>query len=75
MHDIARHCGADTRRAAAQVDSTYRLSHTDPWVWGDKFRTSRTVFINNNTSSGNAVHGKPPEGGRQTAFVGLNPQQ
>lgn len=26
-----------------QADSTFRISHTDPWVRGDAFRTSRTI--------------------------------
>ncbi|KAI8106913.1 hypothetical protein M9434_001566 [Picochlorum sp. BPE23] len=27
-----------------QADSTFRISHTDPWVRGDAFRTSRTIL-------------------------------
>lgn len=26
-----------------QVDSLFRISHTDPWVGGDAHRTSRTI--------------------------------
>ena len=26
-----------------QVDSLFRISHTDPWVGGDVHRTSRTI--------------------------------
>jgi hypothetical protein len=50
-------------RGGWQVDSTFRISLTDPWVWKDQYRTSRTVYLNNTTSSGNAVHGKPPQTG------------
>ena len=48
-------------RETPQVDSTFRISLTDPWIWKDQYRTSRTVYLNNTTSSGNAVHGKPPQ--------------
>jgi outer membrane protein insertion porin family len=40
---------------AGQVDSTFRISLTDPWVWRDNYRTSRTIYVNNATASGNAV--------------------
>ena len=44
-----------------QVDSLFRLNHTDPWVAGDPFRTSRTISLQNTRTSGNAIHGKAPD--------------
>ena len=41
-----------------QVDSLFRINHTDPWVRGDPYRTSRTINFQNTRSSGNAIHGK-----------------
>lgn len=41
-----------------QMDSLFRVSHTDPWVGGDAYRTSRTCSLMNTRSSGNAIHGK-----------------
>ena len=38
---------------AGQLDSTFRISHTDPWVNGDANRTSRTISLQNNRISGN----------------------
>ncbi len=46
-----------------QVDSLYRLVHTDPWVGGDAYRTSRTVSIQNTRTSGNAIHSKAHDDG------------
>lgn len=46
-----------------QVDSLYRLVHTDPWVGGDAYRTSRTVSIQNTRTSGNAIHSKAQDDG------------
>ena len=37
---------------AGQSDSTFRISHTDPWVRGDAHRTSRTISLQNNKTSG-----------------------
>ncbi|KAK3280296.1 Outer envelope protein 80, chloroplastic [Cymbomonas tetramitiformis] len=48
-----------------QVDSLFRVNHTDPWVWGDKYRTSRSISMQNTRSSGNAVHGKAIDEGAQ----------
>ena len=28
-----------------QVDSLFRVNHTDPWVKGDPYRTSRTISL------------------------------
>ncbi|KXZ54331.1 hypothetical protein GPECTOR_5g414 [Gonium pectorale] len=41
-----------------QVDKLFRLQHTDPWVNSDPHRTSRTITVMNNRTTGNAVHGK-----------------
>jgi outer membrane protein insertion porin family len=41
-----------------QVDSTFRISHTDPWVKSDPYRTSRTISAENIKSSAVAIHGK-----------------
>ncbi|GFR47681.1 hypothetical protein Agub_g9427, partial [Astrephomene gubernaculifera] len=41
-----------------QVDKLFRIQHTDPWVNSDPHRTSRTIQLMNNRTSGNAVHGK-----------------
>ena len=35
-----------------QVDKTFQVVHTDPWLWGDPHRTSRTISFMNNRSSG-----------------------
>ena len=45
--------------ACVQIDKLFRLQHTDPWVNSDKHRTSRTIEIMNNRSSGAWV-GSPP---------------
>ena len=44
-----------------QVDGLFRINHTDPWVKGDPYRTSRTISIQNTRQSGNAVHGRAPD--------------
>lgn len=46
-----------------QVDSLYRLVHTDPWVGGDAYRTSRTVSVQNTRTSGNPIHSKAADDG------------
>ena len=40
-----------------QLDSTFRVAHTDPWVRGDAYRTSRTISAQNTKVSAAAVHG------------------
>lgn len=45
----------------AQVDSLFRVNHTDPWVKGDPYRTSRTISLQNTRTSGNPVHGRAPD--------------
>lgn len=57
-----------------QVDSLFRLVHTDPWVGGDPFRTSRTCSIQNTRTSGNAVHGKAPDDVRGPPGAGGDPE-
>lgn len=37
---------------AGQLDSTFRISHTDPWVHGRPQRISRTISLQNNRTSG-----------------------
>ncbi len=44
-----------------QVDSLFRVSHVDPWVRSDAYRTSRAVTVQNTRSNGNAIHGRGPE--------------
>ena len=44
--------------AFAQMDSLFRINHTDPWVGGDAHRTSRTINFQNTRTSGNAIHGR-----------------
>lgn len=41
-----------------QADSTFRISHTDPWVRGDAFRTSRTICAQNTKVSVAPVHAR-----------------
>lgn len=41
-----------------QVDKIFRIEHTDPWLRGDRYRTSRTVQLLNNRTSGAAIHGR-----------------
>lgn len=48
-----------------QADSLFRILHTDPWISGDPNRTSRTISIQNNRSSGGAIHGKDADSGDQ----------
>uniref|UniRef100_A0ACD5YPG1 Uncharacterized protein n=1 Tax=Avena sativa TaxID=4498 RepID=A0ACD5YPG1_AVESA len=40
-----------------QIDSLYRLNYTDPWIDGDKKRTSRTVMVQNSWTPGTLNHG------------------
>jgi outer membrane protein insertion porin family len=41
-----------------QVDSTFRVAHTDPWVRGDAYRTSRTLSAQSTKTSAAPVHGR-----------------
>ncbi|XP_050941017.1 outer envelope protein 80, chloroplastic isoform X2 [Cucumis melo] len=40
-----------------QVDSTFRINYTDPWIEGDDKRTSRTIMVQNSRTPGTLVHG------------------
>ncbi len=44
-----------------QVDKLFRISHVDPWVRSDAYRTSRATTLQNTRNSGNAIHGRGPE--------------
>ncbi|KAA6428034.1 MAG: Outer envelope of 80 kDa isoform 2, partial [Trebouxia sp. A1-2] len=48
---------------AGQSDSTFRISHTDPWVRGDPHRTSRTISLQSAKTSGNLIHAKAQDEG------------
>lgn len=41
-----------------QLDSTFRVAHTDPWVRGDPYRTSRTISAQNTKTSAAPIHGR-----------------
>eukprot|EP00887_Chlorella_sp_A99_P003922 scaffold11.g3922.t1 len=41
-----------------EVDSTFRVEHTDPWVRGDAYRTSRTINIQNHKTAVANIHGR-----------------
>lgn len=49
------------RNASLQLDKLFRINHTDPWVRGDPYRTSRTISLQNSRTSGNPVHGRAPD--------------
>ncbi|KAG4132301.1 hypothetical protein ERO13_D08G023700v2 [Gossypium hirsutum] len=40
-----------------QIDSTFRINYTDPWIEGNDKQTSRTITVQNSRSSGTLVHG------------------
>ncbi|XP_023532612.1 outer envelope protein 80, chloroplastic [Cucurbita pepo subsp. pepo] len=40
-----------------QVDFTFRINYTDPWIEGDDKRTSRTIMVQNSRTPGTLVHG------------------
>ena len=47
--------------AAAEVgkaDSSFRIAHSDPWVRGDAFRTSRTIVAQKTKASVAATHAR-----------------
>jgi len=41
-----------------QADSTFRVAHTDPWVRGDAFRTSRTIVAQSTKMSVAPIHAR-----------------
>ncbi|KAG2487188.1 hypothetical protein HYH03_014166 [Edaphochlamys debaryana] len=50
-----------------QVDKLFRLQHTDPWVNSDPHRTSRTITVMNNRTTGNTIHGRAEADGEEAA--------
>ncbi|KHG12926.1 Outer envelope 80, chloroplastic -like protein [Gossypium arboreum] len=57
-----------------QIDSTFRINYTDPWIEGNDKQTSRTITVQNSRSSGTLVHGNQHDNsslsiGRVTAGV------
>ena len=44
-----------------QADSTFRLAHTDPWIQGDEYRTSRSMSAQNTKTSVAPIHGRVPD--------------
>ncbi|CAD7697055.1 unnamed protein product [Ostreobium quekettii] len=40
-----------------QIDKLFKLQHTDPWILGDRYRTSRTMGMMNTRTSGNPIYG------------------
>ncbi|KAE8660317.1 Outer envelope protein 80 [Hibiscus syriacus] len=57
-----------------QIDSTFRINYTDPWIEGNDKRTSRTITVQNSRTSGTLVHGSQQDNsslsiGRITACV------
>ncbi|KAG8484914.1 hypothetical protein CXB51_021652 [Gossypium anomalum] len=57
-----------------QIDSTFRINYTDPWIEGNDKQTSRTITVQNSRSSGTVVHGNQHDNsslsiGRVTAGV------
>ncbi|KAL4311719.1 hypothetical protein GQ457_01G048830 [Hibiscus cannabinus] len=57
-----------------QIDSTFRINYTDPWIEGNDRRTSRTITVQNSRTSGTLVHGSQQDNsslsiGRVTAGV------
>ncbi|TYH04593.1 hypothetical protein ES288_A08G019200v1 [Gossypium darwinii] len=57
-----------------QIDSTFRINYTDPWIEGNDKQTSRTITVQNSRSSGTLVHGNQHDNsslsiGRVTASV------
>ncbi len=41
-----------------QVDKTFQVVYTDPWLLGDKHRTSRTISLMQNRTSGALIHSR-----------------
>lgn len=40
-----------------QIDKLFKLQHTDPWILGDRHRTSRISGMMNTRTSGNPIYG------------------
>ncbi|GAX81347.1 hypothetical protein CEUSTIGMA_g8778.t1 [Chlamydomonas eustigma] len=47
------------RAELGQIDKNFQVVYTDPWLWGDKHRTSRTISLMNTRTSGFVVLGRP----------------
>lgn len=54
-----------------QLDSTFRVSHTEPWVRGDAFRTSRTISAQNTKTSAAPVHGRAADEAEPSSTAGV----
>ncbi|GAB4822487.1 hypothetical protein N2152v2_009533 [Parachlorella kessleri] len=53
----------DVNQAASGqgADLTVRVAHTDPWVRGDAYRTSRTISADYSKASTAVIHGRAPD--------------
>ncbi|GMH41408.1 hypothetical protein BSKO_09318 [Bryopsis sp. KO-2023] len=40
-----------------QIDKLFKIQYTDPWILGDRHRTSRTIGMMNTRTSGNPIYG------------------
>jgi len=49
------------------VEKLFRVSHVDPWVGSDPYRTSRSINVQNTRNSGGAIHGKVQEASPEQA--------
>ncbi|XP_057953580.1 outer envelope protein 80, chloroplastic [Malania oleifera] len=49
-----------------QIDSTFRINYTDPWIEGDDKRTSRSIMVQNSRAPGTVVHGNQPDNSSMT---------
>ena len=47
-----------------QTESIFKINHTDPWLWGDKHRTSRMININKARSQAMIFDGPEEEPGK-----------
>lgn len=50
-----------------QLETLFRLHHSDPWVGTDKHRTGRTISLQNTRTVGNHVHSPVVQGGADGA--------
>ncbi|XVE78865.1 hypothetical protein DITRI_Ditri14bG0012400 [Diplodiscus trichospermus] len=46
-----------------QIDSTFRINYTDPWIERDDKRTTRTIIVQNSRTPGTLVHGNQHDNG------------
>lgn len=54
-----------------QADSTFRVAHTDPWVRGDAFRTSRTICAQNTKVSVAPIHARAADDTADSSSSGM----